>query len=87
MLRTAVAGIATGVMIAIARVIGETAPLLITVGATDSINRNLFEGNMMTLPVYVYRQYAAGLVPCAPGATSIASRRSTTTGHGAQHSC
>jgi phosphate transport system permease protein len=66
-LRTAVAGITTGVMIAIARVIGETAPLLITVGATDSINRNVFEGNMMTLPVYVYRQYAAGLVPCAPG--------------------
>ncbi|MEZ0446766.1 phosphate ABC transporter permease PstA [Cellulomonas sp. ICMP 17802] len=66
-LRTAVAGITTGVMIAIARVIGETAPLLITVGATDSINNNVFEGNMMTLPVYVYRQYAAGLVPCAPG--------------------
>ncbi len=67
-LRTAVAGITTGVMIAIARVIGETAPLLITVGATDSINRDVFHGNMMTLPVYVYRQYAAGLVPCAPGA-------------------
>ena len=66
-LRTAVAGITTGVMIAIARVIGETAPLLITVGASDSINSNLFEGNMMTLPVYVYRQFAAGLVPCAPG--------------------
>ena len=66
-LRTSVACITTGVMIAIARVIGETAPLLITVGATDSINRNVFEGNMMTLPVYVYRQYAAGLVPCAPG--------------------
>ena len=68
-LRTAVAGITTGVMIAIARVIGETAPLLITVGATDSINRDPFHGNMMTLPVYVYRQYAAGLVPCTPGAT------------------
>ena len=54
-------------MIAIARVIGETAPLLITVGATDSINRDPFHGNMMTLPVYVYRQYAAGLVPCTPG--------------------
>ena len=43
-LRTAVAGITTGVMIAIARVIGETAPLLITVGATDSINRDPFHG-------------------------------------------
>ena len=69
-LRTAVAGITTGVMIAIARVIGETAPLIITVGVTDSINGNVFEGNMMTLPVYVYRQFAQGLVPCAPGDTA-----------------
>ncbi|GCD19120.1 phosphate ABC transporter permease PstA [Cellulomonas algicola] len=67
-LRTAVAGIGTGVMIAIARVIGETAPLLVTVGVIDSINFNLFEGRMMTLPVYVYRQYQQGLVPCAPDA-------------------
>jgi phosphate transport system permease protein len=67
-LRTAVAGIGTGVMIAIARVIGETAPLLVTVGVIDSINFNLFEGRMMTLPVYVYRQYQQGLVPCSPDA-------------------
>lgn len=69
-LRTAVAGITTGVMLAIARVIGETAPLLITVGVTDSINNNVFSGNMMTLPVFVYRQYASGLVPCTPGDAS-----------------
>lgn len=68
-LRTAIAGIGTGVMIAIARIIGETAPLLITVGVIDSINYNLFEGRMMTLPVYVYRQYHQGLVPCQEGAT------------------
>lgn len=67
--RTAIPGITTGVMIAIARVIGETAPLIITVGVTDSINANVFAGNMMTLPVFVYRQYASGLVPCAAGAT------------------
>jgi len=66
-LRTSVAGLTTGVMLAIARVIGETAPLLLTVGVVDSINFNLFEGRMMTLPVYVYRQYAQGLVPCSPG--------------------
>jgi phosphate transport system permease protein len=65
-LRTAVAGLVTGVMISVARVIGETAPLLITVGVIDSINYNLFEGRMMTLPVYVYRQFQQGLVPCAP---------------------
>src|SRR5690606_24753617 len=64
-LRTSVAGITTGVMLAVARVIGETAPLLITVGVVDSINGNLFEGRMMTLPVYVYRQYSQGLVPCS----------------------
>lgn len=63
-LRTAVAGIGTGIMLAIARVIGETAPLLITVGVIDSINFNVFDGRMMTLPVYVYRQYSQGLVPC-----------------------
>ncbi len=65
-LRTAVPGIATGVMLAIARVIGETAPLIIAVGVTDSINYNVFKGNMMTLPVFVYRQFSTGLVPCRP---------------------
>lgn len=65
--RTAVAGIGTGVMLAIARIIGETAPLLLTVGVTDSINYDLFDGRMMTLPVYIYRQFSQGLVPCTPG--------------------
>ncbi len=69
-LRTSVAGLTTGVMLAIARVIGETAPLLLTVGVVDSINFNLFDGRMMTLPVYVYRQYAQGLVACSPGDTA-----------------
>jgi phosphate transport system permease protein len=62
-LRTAAAGLVTGVMLAIARVIGETAPLLITVGVTTSTNYNLFDGRMMTLPVYVFRQYSQGLAP------------------------
>lgn len=59
-LRTAVAGITTGIMIAIARVIGETAPLLITVGIVANTNFNPFEGRMATLPVFVFRQYAQG---------------------------
>ena len=63
-LRTAIAGLGTGIMLAVARVIGETAPLLITVGVIDSINFNVFDGRMMTLPVYVYRQYSQCLVPC-----------------------
>lgn len=54
---TAVGGIATGVTIAIARIIGETAPLLIVAGFTTSINYNLFDDRMMTLPVFAYTQY------------------------------
>jgi phosphate transport system permease protein len=55
-LPTALAGIITGVMLAIARVVGETAPLLLVAGFTDSMNYNLFDQRMMTLPVYVYTQ-------------------------------
>ncbi len=68
-LRTAVAGLTTGVLLAIARVIGETAPLLIAVGTTASINFNLFSGRMMTLPVFIYDQYHQGPARCAPHAT------------------
>ena len=55
---TSIAGIATGVTLAIARVIGETAPLLIIAGFTASMNYDLFQNRMMTLPVFVYNQYA-----------------------------
>lgn len=57
-LPTSMAGITTGVMLAIARVIGETAPLLITAGFTASMNYNLFQDRMQSLPVYVYTQFA-----------------------------
>ncbi|MCL3817563.1 phosphate ABC transporter permease PstA [Aeromicrobium wangtongii] len=53
-LPTALAGIVTGITLAIARVIGETAPLLIIAGMTDSMNFNLFDGRMATLPVFAY---------------------------------
>ncbi|UNX54528.1 phosphate ABC transporter permease PstA [Georgenia sp. TF02-10] len=59
-LRTAVAGITTGVMIAVARVIGETAPLLMTVGIINTLNNDPLEGRMATLPVYAFRQYSQG---------------------------
>jgi phosphate transport system permease protein len=55
---TSIAGITTGVTLAISRVIGETAPLLLIAGFTASMNYNLFEEKMMSLPVFVYTQYA-----------------------------
>jgi phosphate transport system permease protein len=56
-LPTAIAGITTGIMLAISRVIGETAPLLLTAGFTTSLNMNLADQPMMTLPVFVYSQF------------------------------
>jgi len=63
-LRTAIAGLATGVTLAIARVIGETAPLLVAVGFADSMNFNIFEGRMMTLPVYIVSEWRKGDAVC-----------------------
>ena len=56
---TSIAGITTGVMLAIARVIGETAPLLVAAGFTTNVNYNLFEGRMQSLPVFVYSSYVS----------------------------
>jgi phosphate transport system permease protein len=59
-LPTAIGGITTGVMLAIARIIGETAPILMLVFGTDVINTNPFKDPQSSLPLYVYQQYAAG---------------------------
>lgn len=61
-LPTAIGGIITGVMLGIARIMGETAPLLLLVGTTPRINSDPFNGNMSTLPTYInqYFTLAAG---------------------------
>ena len=66
-LPTAIAGIITGVVLAIARVIGETAPLLVTAGLAQGVNWNPFDGRMTTLPVYTYYQYVQPGVPPSAG--------------------
>jgi phosphate transport system permease protein len=66
-LPTAIAGLITGVVLAIARVIGETAPLLVTAGLAQGANWNPFEGRMTTLPVYTYYQYTQPGVPPEAG--------------------
>jgi phosphate transport system permease protein len=62
-LPTAMAGLVTGIMLAVARVVGETAPLLIIAGSTDSLNLDLFGERMMTLPVFIYYSYMQPGVP------------------------
>lgn len=54
---TAIAGLTTGVTLAIARIIGETAPILMAASFTDNFNSNLFSGPMQTLPVMAYTKY------------------------------
>jgi phosphate transport system permease protein len=63
---TTIAGIVTGITLAIARVIGETAPLLIAVGITTGVNLNPFDDRMATLPVFSYYSYVAPGIPREP---------------------
>ena len=66
-LPTAIAGVLTGITLAIARVIGETAPLLVTVGLAQDTNYNPLDGRMTTLPVYTYYQYVQPGIPPEAG--------------------
>ncbi|MCL2542148.1 MAG: phosphate ABC transporter permease PstA [Nocardioidaceae bacterium] len=59
-LRTSLGGIITGVMLAVSRVIGETAPLLVAIGSIDETNWNPFSGRMETLPVFIMDNYTQG---------------------------
>ncbi|MDT5264248.1 MAG: phosphate transport system permease protein, partial [Mycobacterium sp.] len=57
---TALSGIVTGIMLALARVMGETAPLLILVGYAAAMNFDMFGGFMGSLPGMMYDQISAG---------------------------
>ncbi|MFI9646498.1 phosphate ABC transporter permease PstA [Streptomyces sp. NPDC052040] len=57
-LPTSIGGITTGVMLAIARITGETAPVLLLVWGTNFINSNPFQDPQASLPLYIYQQYA-----------------------------
>ncbi len=66
-LPTAIAGLGTGVTLSVARVVGETAPLLITVGLVTGTNLNPLDGRMATLPVFAYYQLTQPGVPAEVG--------------------
>ncbi|MFI6171292.1 phosphate ABC transporter permease PstA [Nocardia sp. NPDC051052] len=53
---TALPGMLSGILLALARVMGETAPVLVLVGYSKSINSNLFDGNMASLPLLIYQE-------------------------------
>ena len=59
-LPTAIGGITTGVMLAIARITGETAPVMLLVFGNTLINPNPFNGAQESLPLYVWNQYKLG---------------------------
>ena len=52
----AMPGIISGVLLAIARVMGETAPVLVLVGYSRAINFDIFNGNMASLPLLIYTE-------------------------------
>ncbi|AZQ35742.1 phosphate ABC transporter permease PstA [Streptomyces cyaneochromogenes] len=62
-LPTSLGGIITGIMLSIARIAGETAPVLLLVFGSKFINSNPFDGAQASLPLYIYQQYGSGEAP------------------------
>lgn len=62
-LPTALSGIVTGIMLAIARVMGESAPVLILVGSTQAMNLDAMTGPQSSLPLMMLDMYKAGTSP------------------------
>ena len=59
-LPAAKSGLVTAVLLGIARVIGETAPLLLTMALANGTNLNPLEGGMTTLPSYIFNFISLG---------------------------
>lgn len=53
-------GLVTAIILGIARVVGETAPLLVTIGGADAVNLNPVDGNMSAFPMYVWKNLLIG---------------------------
>jgi len=62
-LPTAASGIITGILLGLARVMGETAPLIILAPYTASINTDLLQGNIAALPTLIYENFGEPLQP------------------------
>jgi phosphate ABC transporter permease subunit PstA len=53
-LPTARSGLTTASVLAMARAVGETAPVLLTAGAANGLNINPFQGPQISLPLYIW---------------------------------
>ena len=53
-------GLVTAMILGVARVAGETAPIVLLTGGGDTTNWNLFSGPMGTLPFYIWKGLGAG---------------------------
>ena len=53
-------GLITAMILGVARIAGETAPLLLLTGGGDKVNPNPFNGSMGSLPYYIWKSFNAG---------------------------
>jgi len=53
-------GLVTAVILGIARIIGETAPILLVSGGADALNFNPMSGPMGSLPFYIWKAFLTG---------------------------
>lgn len=53
-------GLITAVILGVARIIGETAPLLLVTGGGDKLNANPFDNAMGSLPYYIWKAFGSG---------------------------
>ena len=59
-LPTARPGLATALILGIARAVGETAPVLLTSGASTFLNTNPTQDPMNSLPLFIYASIQSG---------------------------
>jgi len=62
-LPAAKSGLVTAIILGIARIIGETAPLLLVSGGGDALNTNPTSGAMGSLPYYIWKSFLTGGTP------------------------
>ncbi len=53
-------GLITAIILGVARIAGETAPILLLTGGGDTVNPNAFSGPMGSLPYYIWKSFNAG---------------------------